>query len=112
RAEALARFMSRYTQLARLPPPTVRTVDFGALAQRVAGLELRIAIALLDSPETELQADPDQLEQVLINLLQNATDAALDGGGHVDIGWKQAGDHVLVEIRDDGPGLPPSDNLF
>lgn len=112
RAEALARFMSRYTQLARLPPPTVRRVDFGALARRVAGLEQRIAIALLDSPETELRADPDQLEQVLINLLHNATDAALDGGGHVDIGWKQAGDDVLVEIRDDGPGLPPSDNLF
>lgn len=112
RAQALARFMSRYTQLARLPPPTVRTVDFGALARRVAGLEQRIAIALLDSPETELRADPDQLEQVLINLLQNAADAALDGGGHVDIGWKQAGEDVLVEIRDDGPGLPPSDNLF
>jgi len=112
RAEALARFMARYTQLARLPPPTVRDVDFSALARRVALLEQRIAVALGSAPDVRLRIDADQIEQALINLIRNATDAALEGGGHVRLDWRIAGDTLLVEIADDGPGLPPSENLF
>ncbi|NCT66412.1 MAG: histidine kinase [Rhodanobacteraceae bacterium] len=112
RAEALARFMARYTQLARLPPPTPRETEFGALARRAALLEQRVAVALGEVPEVRLAIDPDQIEQALINLIQNATDAALEGGRRVELDWRIGGDVLLVEIRDDGPGLPPSENLF
>lgn len=112
RAEALARFMARYTQFARLPPPIPRTMAFAALARRVAALESRLAVAVAEAAEVELVADPDQLEQALINLVQNAADAALAGGGHAGIGWERVGGELRVEIHDDGPGLPPSDNLF
>jgi signal transduction histidine kinase len=59
-----------------------------------------------------VQADPDQLEQALINLLRNAVEASLPTGGAVLMRWRSEGERALVEILDQGPGLPGSDNLF
>ena len=59
-----------------------------------------------------MQGDPDQLEQVLINLLRNAADAALETGGGVTIGWRKNGTSVEVWIDDEGPGLSGTANLF
>ncbi len=112
RAEALARFMARYTALARLPPPTVRAVEFDALVRRVAQLEQRLAVRVEGESGLGLDADPDQLEQALINLLKNAVDAALETGGGVQLRWQRQGEGVVAEILDEGPGLPPSENLF
>jgi signal transduction histidine kinase len=59
-----------------------------------------------------LNADPDQLEQLLINVVRNAVDAALETGGCVKAGWTQA-DHTLEAwIDDEGPGLQNTANLF
>jgi two-component system, NtrC family, nitrogen regulation sensor histidine kinase NtrY len=59
-----------------------------------------------------VQADPDQLEQLLINLMRNAVDAALETGGGVRVGWHQNSHRVSVYIEDDGPGLANPSNLF
>ena len=59
-----------------------------------------------------VQADPDQLEQLLINLMRNAVDAALETGGAVRVGWQQNSHRVLVFIEDEGPGLANPSNLF
>jgi signal transduction histidine kinase len=59
-----------------------------------------------------VQADPDQLEQALINLLRNAVEASLPNRGQVLMCWRSEGERALIEILDDGPGLPGSDNLF
>ena len=59
-----------------------------------------------------LAVDADQIEQALINLIQNATDAALPAGGDVRLRWFADGVALAVEIIDGGPGLPPSENLF
>ena len=80
RAEALARFMARYTSLARLPPPKPRMFAFADLLRRVAQLEQRLPVQMQDGPDIAIQADPDQLEQALINLLKNAVDASLPLG--------------------------------
>ena len=77
RAEALARFMARYTAFARLPPPKPRRFAFAELAQRVAHLEQRLSVEVEQGPDIEISADPDQIEQALINLLKNAVDASL-----------------------------------
>ena len=112
RAEALARFMSRYTQLARLPPPSPRAFEFSALAQRAAKLEQRITVTVNGRADVLLHADLEQIEQALINLIQNATDAALTGGGHVRLQWRVANGSLIADVTDDGPGLPLSENLF
>ena len=115
RTASLSRFMNAYSKLARLPRPQLAPVDVGALAERVAGLETRLEVRVEPGPATRLSGDADQLEQMLINLVRNAVDAAMETGGGVSIGWRTAsGDPLSCEIRvlDDGPGLPSTSNLF
>jgi nitrogen fixation/metabolism regulation signal transduction histidine kinase len=112
RAESLARFMARYTALARLPPPHPAETSFDDLARRTARLEQRTEVRVDDGPAVRLEIDADQIEQALINLIQNATDAALPVEGDVRLRWFADGPALVVEIIDGGPGLPPSENLF
>jgi signal transduction histidine kinase len=62
-------------------------------------------------PDVTVQGDPDQLEQVLINLVRNAADASLTTNGSVAIGWHRDS-MIEVWIKDDGPGLAGTANLF
>jgi nitrogen fixation/metabolism regulation signal transduction histidine kinase len=112
RSEALSRFMSAYARLAKLPPPTLAPVGVGELIRRVAGLETRLQPVLMPGPEVTIQADADQIEQLLINVIRNAADASLETGGGVRVGWNQQNSHLVVWIRDEGPGLPNTSNLF
>jgi nitrogen fixation/metabolism regulation signal transduction histidine kinase len=112
RAEALTRFMAGYTALARLPPPNKRDVEIGELVRRVARLEQRLNVVVDDAPALQLRADPDQIEQALINLVKNAADAALPSHGGVRVRWKREADSARIEIEDDGPGLGTTENLF
>jgi nitrogen fixation/metabolism regulation signal transduction histidine kinase len=111
RAEALARFMARYTTFARLPPPKPRRFAFAELIQRIAHLEQRMPIVVEDGVALELDADSDQIEQALINLLKNAVDATLPGTG-VRVRWQKGRTELRIEIIDSGSGLPNSENLF
>jgi two-component system nitrogen regulation sensor histidine kinase NtrY len=112
RAEALTRFLEGYTRLARLPPPRLELVKLAECIQRVAGLEARLHVAVQAGPEVELLADRDQLEQLLINLVRNATDAALETGGGVSIAWRRTRANSEVLVEDEGPGLTSTANLF
>lgn len=111
RAAALGRFTASYAKLSRLPAPKLRTVDVEACVRRAAELERRLPIEILGGPPVSVRADPDQVEQLLINLLKNAVDAALEGHGGVRVSWSAARPVELV-IEDDGPGLPDTANLF
>ena len=112
RAEALSRFTGAYARLARLPPPRLSAVDLPALLARVAGLETRLPVQLEAGPPVTLSADPDQLEQLLINLVRNAADAAQETHGGVAVAWRAAGGGVEIDVTDEGPGLPDTTNLF
>lgn len=136
RAEALGRFMASYAKLARLPSPELAPVEVAPLVQRVADLETRLPVEVVGGGSVTIQADPDQLEQALINLIRNAVDATLeardealdgappgdsgasaptegDGGpGKVTIRWLQRGGKLHVLVEDDGPGLGDTGNLF
>ena len=112
RTDALSRFTTAYTALARLPRPNMREVDLPALVERVARLEMRKPIQVEHGEPVAVQADPDQLEQLLINLMRNAVDASLETGGAVRVGWHRNGHHVAVYIDDEGPGLANPSNLF
>jgi nitrogen fixation/metabolism regulation signal transduction histidine kinase len=112
RSDALSRFTAAYTALARLPKPNKRPVELGALVQRVARLETRSAITVATADPVSVDADPDQLEQLLINLMRNAVDAAMETGGAVRVAWQQNSHRVSVFVDDEGPGLANTTNLF
>ena len=112
RTEALGRFMSAYTQLAKLPKPTLSPVEFDELVRRVAALERRIPVTIVDGLTVSIQADRDQLEQLLINLIRNAADAAGETGGSVRVEWSAGLSQVDLVILDEGPGISNPANLF
>jgi two-component system, NtrC family, nitrogen regulation sensor histidine kinase NtrY len=112
RSEALIRFMAAYARLAKLPPPRLAPLELAHLIRRIAALEVRLPVYVERGPEITLGADADQLEQLLINLIRNAVDAALQTGGGVGIGWRLAGAFVEVRVEDEGHGLTNTDNLF
>jgi PAS domain S-box-containing protein len=112
RTDGLARFMGAYARLAKLPPPTFQGVDVSVWIRRVTGLESRLQVKLQTGPEVRIQADPDQLDQLLINLLRNAVDASLETGGGVQVGWDRENGYIDVWVQDDGPGIPNPTNLF
>jgi len=112
RADSLSRFMEAYARLARLPPPQKEFFDLGELIRRVVDLEPRVSVTMAAGPEIKIMADAAQIEQLLINLLHNAVDAALETQGGVTIGWRAAGDCAEIFIQDEGPGIMNPTNLF
>jgi signal transduction histidine kinase len=112
RSEALARFTAAYARLAKLPRPKCVPLAIGALVRRVVSLEARRPVAIQSPADVTLDGDADQIEQVLINLVRNAVDAALQTGGGVSIGWKAGEGWLDLWVDDDGPGLPATANLF
>lgn len=112
RADSLARFVESYSKLARLPQPRFEPLNIGALVRRVANLETRLPVNVCPGPEVVLQGDDVQLEQLLINLVRNAVDASMETGGAVEVGWTQQNGKVEVWLKDEGPGLANTANLF
>ena len=113
RADALHRFVQSYRLLAQLPPPNFKQVAVGPLLERVVLLEQRLPVHLEAGPAVTLDADPDQLEQMLINLLRNAVDASLTNGAEpVRVFWRLDDSALLVAIEDRGMGIANSENLF
>ncbi len=112
RADSLARFVESYSKLARLPQPRIEPLDVGELLRRVSSLETRLPIRVAGGPGVMIQGDSVQLEQLLINLIRNAADASLETKGAVEVSWAQSNGQVEVSIRDEGPGLANTANLF
>jgi two-component system nitrogen regulation sensor histidine kinase NtrY len=112
RADSLSRFMQAYTRLAKLPPPQMEDVDLGELVQRVVNLEPRLKVQIVPGPTVQISADAAQIEQVLINLVHNAVDAALETNGAVTMRWREADDGIEVSVTDEGPGIMNPANLF
>lgn len=125
RAESLNRFVQAYRQLAQLPAPSMRSVPLGRLLERVVALETRMDVALGEVPAVELTADPDQLEQLLINLVKNAVEAVMsarDEAGEtaedgladaaVTLSARDLRDSVAILVEDRGLGLSNTTNLF
>ncbi len=130
RAASLNRFLQAYRQLAQMPPPILKKSILSPLVKRVAGLETRIEVKVIPGPEVTVMADPDQLEQMLINLVRNAAEAVLAGSPAakspneagsppknqfhpaVVISWKLLEKAAELTIEDNGPGLLNPSNAF
>ncbi len=112
RSESLSRFMTAYAQLAKMPPPRFAPVEVSGLLRRVASLEMRARVMVEEAPPVTIQGDADQLEQVLINLIRNGVEASAETGGRVYIRQERTSTSIDLVVRDEGPGLSNTTNLF
>jgi nitrogen fixation/metabolism regulation signal transduction histidine kinase len=113
RSESLSRFIGAYARLAKLPRPQLQPLDVAACLGRAVSFETRLSVEVQPGPDMTVQGDPDQLEQVLINLLRNAADASLASGRNcVWVGWRRDGSMLEIWVKDEGPGLSSTANLF
>ncbi len=80
-----------------------QALELARPALEAAGHQLQVEV-----PERDLfiHADPTRMVQALANLLGNAAKYTPDGG-HIRIAARQAGDEVVLEVADDGIGIPP-----
>jgi PAS domain S-box-containing protein len=110
----LARLVTDFLDFARPRPLARSRTGVRALCERamqLASANAGEAVTLrLDLPSTDisLEADKDRLEQVVLNLLQNAVEAVAPRGGNVVLRARRQPRHVWIEVEDDGPGLPAS----
>jgi two-component system sensor histidine kinase HydH len=96
--------------LARNRPPRRKRTDVAELVEAAARLASLPATITIDVAPTlsslAVDVDPDQLQQVLINLFINAAQA-MPGGGCVTIEGETApSGETRLRVRDDGPGIP------
>lgn len=105
RAKHLAEFIAGYAALAKLPRPQPRDVDWGALLARLRALYPEAQLLALEGARGHF--DPVQIEQALINLLKNASEA----GGPLDQVKLEVneleGGAVEVRVMDAGAGFTP-----
>jgi nitrogen fixation/metabolism regulation signal transduction histidine kinase len=114
----ITNIVGEFTRFARLPPPNPGPVDVVELLRSVVNLYAANGppIELFSEPCPIIQADRDQLVQLVTNLVQNAQHAAgaSDAGKiRVDVQPIPA-EHVTITVSDNGPGLAPDmkDRLF
>ncbi|AOS45543.1 C4-dicarboxylate transport sensor protein DctB [Lacunisphaera limnophila] len=118
RAEGLNQFMQSYARLAKLPAPSKQPCEIGPLLRRVIALETSGQVELVDGPALTVHLDAAQLEQVIINLVKNAVEAAFDPGQtaappcRVRVAWQKLPGALEITVTDDGPGLANLQNLF
>ena len=112
RSASLRRFLSGYAKLANLPPARKTRTRMLDLLQRVVSLEHRVPIKLHGEARVVLWVDRDQIEHALINIIKNAADATSEIGGRIDIVWRVSSDCFEIAVRDEGPGIGASQNLF
>ncbi|GAB6063850.1 two-component system sensor histidine kinase NtrB [Deferrisoma palaeochoriense] len=101
----------RVLAFGRGTPPQRQTVGLGSLAHRVAelarpALPKGVDLRLTEAPGPTVEADPSGLEQVLLNLLLNAGEAA-GGAGTIEVRVGEAQGEAWIEVADDGPGMAP-----
>lgn len=118
RAESLNQFLQGYARLAKLPVPAKRVVPLQSLVDHVVSLEARLRVAVHPGPNVDVNVDPGQIVQALINLIKNSVDAVLAAGegdpppDAVVVSWKPTNSGVELLIKDRGLGLLDAGNLF
>lgn len=120
-AQRCARIVSNLLQFARQKKPRMETVDINQAVEEVLRLreyhmETRnIALVReLDPARPVIAADSQKIQQVLLNLINNAHDAIEEraGGGTIWVRTFQEGDRVAIQVADDGTGLKEPEKVF
>ncbi|MCA9678336.1 MAG: HAMP domain-containing protein [Kofleriaceae bacterium] len=138
-ADRLKRIVAEFSEFARMPKPTFGPCDVGEIVGAALSLYQGAAPveAKLEDGLPAIEADRGQVNQVLLNLLENARDAIAQrrggegsgggggeggggggdgGGGRIVVSTRRgdAGDRIELVVEDNGPGVPPEakDRLF
>jgi signal transduction histidine kinase len=111
-------FVESYRQISRRPQVRRRSFAVRPWAEELeslfraseaaAGVDLTLAV---DPAELAIDADPDLLHQLLLNLLRNAAEAAAAHAAApaVTLAFGSTrGGRTQIEVTDNGPGVPPS----
>jgi nitrogen fixation/metabolism regulation signal transduction histidine kinase len=118
--ETLRRLVSEFSGFARLPVPDVAPGELGALAKEwarnmdAAGMVLEgqsaddVSIEVRGDDVLPVMVDAQMLRRCVDNLVRNAVQAIAEhgGAGHVVIETREDDDDAILEVRDDGPGVP------
>jgi two-component system sensor histidine kinase KdpD len=110
----MTRFLANITEMTRLETgdiaPRLEAVELADIAEAaaarvpgLAGLSLNLSAGL-----PKLAADPALLEQVLVNLFENAAKYGPDDG-RVALSARRDGSDIVILVTDDGPGIPAPD---
>ncbi|OIQ85455.1 sensor protein ZraS [mine drainage metagenome] len=113
--ERLNRLVSTLLDSARPRAPKLQPTDLESVLRHSADLlaaqadkkDIRIDLSL-GAPHALVEVDDEQMTQVLLNLLLNALQI-LPHGGRVAISTRQEAGRLVVDIADDGPGIPPQE---
>lgn len=122
RSKGLIKFIDAYREYTSLPQPKLKTVRVKDLIEKVAQLlkpdfkkkNIQLIIRC-DSEYLTMQADEEMIEQVLINLVKNAIEAAdHDDLARVEINGTYTENSIIIEVTDNGPGIIPEaiDRIF
>jgi two-component system NtrC family sensor kinase len=98
---------------ARKTDPKLKEVQVNELVQEMASLceqrarfsNVRMGLNL-DPNLPPVCASPSEMQQVFLNLINNALDAMEKSGGEINITTRVDGDRVVVDVADTGPGIP------
>ena len=108
----LANTMESLLSFARPPKARLRITDVNATLEKVLFLVRQqrrgAGVAIEFEPVKDVPpvlADPNQLEQVFLNICLNACQA-MNGKGRLGVRTAEADGRITVEIQDDGPGIP------
>ena len=116
----LNRLLTNFLEFARPRLPQYQLADVGPILESVIGLAAhsvgRQPIQLRTDTAPDMPAikcDPEQIKQVLLNLTINSVQAMPDGG-EIVLSTRVDGSRVVIEVKDQGPGINPEnlDKIF
>jgi len=102
--------ISQVLDFARPRPPALRECDLNSVVEEALGrltdLDTVEVVRELAPGLPPLQADPDQMQQVFLNIIKNAAEA-MPQGGRLTIATTHRHPYLEVSFQDTGPGIPP-----
>ena len=122
RSEGLLKFAQTYRNLNKITQPQIKTFQVSELFGTMYNLmnptmeekNIDLDITLKD-PNLQLSADPNLIEQVIINLLLNAKDAVQgEDKAMIELSAMEENHKLVIKIRDNGKGISPEvlDKIF
>jgi two-component system, NtrC family, sensor histidine kinase HydH len=110
--DRVTRLIQQLLDFVRPSPTTIQVIEIGSTMQLIGELlapeagKRKVTLSLHTAPDLPpFRADPDRLQQVLVNLVMNGIDAC-DEGGHVELRATSHGGALVMEVADDGQGIP------